>query len=98
MGRETLLSVGKGGQASLAFRKRLHSRAPWLRGNPQSDPYWPLSTLPTPVQGGKAILICAGDPQLAYLKTLVHAIRVIRNSAIAIRIVFRDKDDLKEES
>jgi Mannosyltransferase putative len=98
MGRETLLSAGKQVQSTLAFRKRLHARAPWLRGNPQSDPNWPLSTLPTPVEGGKAILICAGDRQLAYLKTLVHSIRVIHNSPIAIRIVFRDNNDLKEES
>lgn len=94
LGEESLLG---GEPPSLAFRKRLKDRAPWLKGSPNDDPHWPFSTLPLPVEG-HAVMICAGEPQLAHLKTLVYAIRVIHSSAISIRIIFRDTQDLSAAS
>ena len=43
---------------------------------------------------GKAIVICAGNPQLHYLKNLVYSIRVDHGSSMPIRIVFLDDNDL----
>jgi len=80
----------------LAFRKRLHARAPWLKGSPE-DPNWPLSVLPKPVPG-KAIIICAGNKQLQYLKNLIYSIRVIHSSSIPIRVTFQDDNDLSIQS
>ncbi|CAB9520710.1 Putative alpha-1,3-mannosyltransferase [Seminavis robusta] len=100
MGGEVLSlnNMNEDNKSQLAFRKRFHARAPWLKGNPLIDPDWPMSTLPKPIPNSKAIMICAGNPQLAYLKTLVHSIRVIHNSQIPIRIVFRDEKDLTPKS
>ncbi|CAB9522995.1 Putative alpha-1,3-mannosyltransferase [Seminavis robusta] len=100
MGRDNLSldNINGDNNSQLAFRKRFHARAPWLRGNPLLDAEWPMSTLPKPIPNSKAIMICAGDPQLAYLKTLVHSIRVIHNSQIPIRIVFQDEKDLTPKS
>jgi len=81
---------------ALVFRKRLRSRAIWLRGD-STQPHWPLSELPAPVDD-QALVISAGDKQLHYLKTLIYTVRVIHQSTIPIRIVYRDDQDLTENS
>lgn len=90
VGREKLLNGG--GNTTFAFRQRLHARAPWLKGDPR-DSAWPYNTIPEQVIG-QAIVICAGDPQLHYLKNLVYSVRVDHASSMPIRIVFLDDDDL----
>ena len=81
---------------TMAWRQRFHQRAPWLKGDFR-DPNWPFSAIPTYIPG-KAIVICAGDPQLHYLKNLVYAIRVDHASTMPIRIVFLDDNDLTPPS
>ncbi|CAB9507590.1 Mannosyltransferase putative [Seminavis robusta] len=80
------------------FQERLHASAKWLKGNPETDPKWPLSTLPAPILGQKALVTTGGDKQLHYLKTFVYSVRVIHQSTIPIRIVYRDDQDLTEPS
>ena len=82
---------------ALLFRQRLAANAKWLRGDFQHDPHWPLSMLPDLVPG-RALVISGGDKQLLYLKALVHTVRVIHQSTIPIRIVYRDSLDLTEPS
>lgn len=94
MGRDNLLNGGT--NTTLAFRKRLHARAPWLKGDAK-DPGWPYNTFPAQVNG-KSIVICAGDPQLPELKNLVYSIRVDHNSDLPIRIIFLDDTDLTPPS
>ena len=97
-GKEQLLT-GKSSlnpSDALAWRKRLQARAPWLKGNPE-DADFPLSSLPRPVDG-KAVLICAGDYQLPYLRNLIHSIRVVHQSSIPIRVLYRDENDLSAQS
>ena len=80
------------------FRQWFNQRASWLKGD-HSQPNWPLSALPTPVNNDdKALVISAGDKQLPYLKTLVYTIRHIHQSNIKIRVVYRDDHDLTQTS
>ncbi|CAB9499304.1 Mannosyltransferase putative [Seminavis robusta] len=94
-GRESLLSRGNV-EATIGFRQHLHARAPWLKGDP-SDPAWPYNTIPKPIDG-KAIIICAGDPQLPYLKNLIYSLRVDHDSSMPIKIIFLDDQDLTTPS
>jgi Mannosyltransferase putative len=83
-------------KSTLLFRLHLHTLAPWLKGD-FKDPAWPQNTLPTPMDG-RAIVVCAGDPQLHYLKNLVYSIRVDHGSNMPIKIVFLDQLDLTPPS
>ena len=85
--------------AQLAIRKQLYDLAPWLKGD-YHHVGWPLSQFPTIHQdpNSKAIVVCAGDKQYAYLDALVYTIRVVHQSPITIHISYKGDTDLSPSS
>ena len=76
------------------FRSRLHRLAPWLKGDHHKFG-WPFDQFPLSSDtNSKAIVVCAGDKQFRYLDALMHTIRTIHHSDIAVYIAYRNDEDL----
>jgi len=97
----------KDDEQAQSFRQRLQQLAPWLKGD-YKQPNWPLDQFPRmgeiqskPTAANDmdcALLVCAGDKQFLYLEALLHTIRKVHGSKIAIYVSYKGDNDLSQAS